>query len=159
MGALLEAVAEFLDQRGWPYDQDPEHDTLHFPFQGDDERWQCFAHAWEDQHRLAVYSVCPFNLPQERRQAAAELVARVNYGLVIGNVELDLDDGQVRYKTSIDVEGAHLEAPLVQQLIFANLHGMNAYLPAFTAIVDAHTSVKDALARQGLRAQDRSGGG
>lgn len=159
MGALLDAVVEFLNQRGWPYDEGPGHDTLHFPFQGDDERWQCFAHAWEDQHRLAVYSVCPFNLPEERRQAAAELVVRVDYGLIIGNFELDLDDGQVRYKTSIDVQGARLEAPLVQQLVFANLNAMNAYLPAFTAIVDADTSVKDALARQGSRAQDRSGGG
>ena len=50
----------------------------------------------------------PIRVAEEQRQIVAELLARINYGLNIGNFELDMTDGEIRYKTSIDVEGGEL---------------------------------------------------
>jgi len=36
---------------------------------------------------------------------AAELINRVNFGLRIGNFEMDVEDGVLQYRTSIDIEG------------------------------------------------------
>lgn len=54
------------------------------------------------------------NVPEDRRLALAEFLTRANYGLFIGNFEMDWQDGEVRYKTSIDVAGDRLSTALVQ---------------------------------------------
>jgi hypothetical protein len=59
----------------------------------------------------------------ERRDAVARFIARANWGLLIGNFELDYDDGQVRFKSSIDFSGTELSETMIR----------NAILPAMTA--------------------------
>ena len=147
MGELLEIARNVFDERGWGYRLVPEHDALRFPFRGDDDQWECFVKADDEDRRLAVYSVCPFNVPEEQRGATAELLSRINYGLVIGNFEMDLDDGQVRFKTSIDVQGTELSEAHVERLVFPNLRTMNIYLGAITAMVGGGLSPAEALGR------------
>jgi len=43
-----------------------------------------------------------------KRGAVAEFINRANYGIIIGNFEMDFADGEIRYKTSIDVQGDKL---------------------------------------------------
>lgn len=135
MGALLSAIEEQLERRGWPHERLPGRDVVTFPFQGDDERWFVYAEAREDSGRAIFYSVVPFNVPRERRAAVAEFLTRANYGLQIGNFELDLDDGEVRFKTSIDVKGAELTPALVDRAVVMNLHATNRYLAGIAALV------------------------
>lgn len=43
--------------------------------------------------------------PENKRLAVAEILTRANLGMIIGNLELAFVDREIRYKTSIDVEG------------------------------------------------------
>ena len=135
MGELLSSIEQFLDRRGWPHERLPGGDVVSFPFQGDTERWVVYGEAREEEGRVIFYSVVPFNVPAERRPAMAEFLTRANYGLHIGNFELDLDDGEVRFKTSLDVKGAQLTAQLVDRAVVMNLHATNRYLPGIEALV------------------------
>ena len=135
MGALLTVIDEALQRRGWPHEQMPGRDVITFPFQGDDERWVVYAEAREDDERVLVYSVVPFNVPRERRAAVAEYITRANYGLHIGNFELDLDDGEVRFKTSLDGKGIGLSPELVDRVIVLNLHATNRYVGGLAALM------------------------
>jgi hypothetical protein len=133
---LLSVIVNFLESRGWPHTQMPGRNVITFPFQGDNERWTVYAEAREEDWRVIFYSVVPFNVPKERRLPVAEFITRANYGLSIGNFELDLADGEVRFKTSIDVKGAQLTPKLVERAVVMNLHAMNTYLPGITALMD-----------------------
>ena len=135
MGSMLATVEAWLEDRGWKYERIPERDVLRFSFQGGDERWMCFAEVQERYERVAFYSVAPYNVPEERRPAVAEFVTRVNYGLAIGNFELDYADGEVRFKTSLDVKGAELTQTLVERAVIPNLHAMNTYLAGVAALI------------------------
>lgn len=147
MGELLTVIESALERRGWPHQRLPDRDVVTFPFQGDDERWVTYAEAREDSRRVIVYSVVPFNVPQERRTGVAEYLTRANYGLQIGNFELDLDDGEVRFKTSLDVKGAELTRELVDRAIVMNLHAMNRYVGGIAALVgDASASPSQLIA-------------
>ena len=46
-------------------------------------------------------------------EAIAEFLTRTNYSMIIGNFELDFADGEIRYKTSIDVQGDFLRFELI----------------------------------------------
>lgn len=146
MGELLEVARNVLDERGWSYSLIPEHDALQFLFRGDGEQWDCYIRADEESRNVVVYSVCPFTIPEERRAATTELLSRANYGLLTGNFEMDMDDGQIRFKTGIDVRGAELTEALVERLILPNMFAMTTYLPAITAMVDGGASPSEALA-------------
>lgn len=40
-------------------------------------------------------------VPEELRPGVAEFITRANYGLIRGNFEMDFNDGELRYKTTI----------------------------------------------------------
>jgi len=44
-----------------------------------------------------------------------KFLTRANYGMMIGNFEMDFTDGEIRYKTSIDVEGDKLSSALIKR--------------------------------------------
>ena len=41
----------------------------------------------------------PTHVREDKRDVVCRYITRANYGLRNGNLEMDLDDGEVRYKT------------------------------------------------------------
>ncbi len=107
-----------------------------------------------------MYSICPLRIPVDRRSAMAEFLIRANYGLVIGNFEMDYDDGEVRYKTSLDVEEMEdLAGPmdtaedagptfvLLRHIVYANVAAMDRYLPGILAVLAGSQTPAEAVER------------
>ncbi|MFN8507987.1 MAG: YbjN domain-containing protein [Dehalococcoidia bacterium] len=109
---------------------------LRFSHEGSNGRWVCIAHCREADDRFLFYSIGLAATPVERRAALAEFITRANFGLLVGNFEMDMDDGEIRYKTSIDVEGDRLSTALLQQLVRVNLEMMDKYLPGLYAVAN-----------------------
>jgi len=65
--------------------------------------------------------------------------------MIIGNFELDFAEGEVAYKTSIDVEGDRLSFALIQQLVYANVTMMDKYLPGMKLVLESGMSPEDAI--------------
>ena len=76
----------------------------------------------------------------------AELLTRVNYGLVAGNFEMDLDDGEIRYKTALALGGTPLTEPLFDGILSPNLMAMQRYLPALRDVAAGRLSPVEAVA-------------
>jgi len=135
MGKLLTAVESFFKEDGWDYVQLGESEVLRLEFAGENGDFVCIAHANSDLDQFVFYTVAPEKAPKRKRRDMAELITRINAGLVIGNFELDYTSGEVRYKTSIDVEGDRLTPTLVKRLIYPNVFMMDKYLPGILAII------------------------
>ncbi|MCP2729201.1 YbjN domain-containing protein [Symplocastrum sp. BBK-W-15] len=91
--------------------------------------------------------MCPISAPESKRLAIAEFITRANYGMMIGNFELDFSDGEIRYKTGIDVEGDKLTSALINHLVYANLTMMDEYLPGIRAVIENNVFPQDAIAQ------------
>ena len=125
----------FFEDDDWhvtPMDSMP---VLSMGFTGKSGKWMCFAQAREDQNQFVFYSVCPMNVPDDKLSTVAEFITRANYGMIIGNFEMDYADGEVRYKTSIDVEGDNLSNALIKQMVYANVIVMDRYLPGLMRVI------------------------
>jgi hypothetical protein len=146
-GPILTALVDFFDGDGWPYEKLETETVLRLPFQGMAGNWLCFAQAREEQAQFVFYSVYPVLVPAARRAAMAELLTRANYGLVLGNFELDYNDGEVRFKTSLDVEDAELNPALIKACVYANVIMMDQYMPAIVALLAENLPPAEALAR------------
>jgi hypothetical protein len=139
MGRLLDTVVEHLESEGLEYDVTSDEcvDLSFTTTNGVLVTW--FSLDEQDQVVLFV-SRCPVFVPLERREAAMEFLTRANFGLRLGHFEFDLDDGEVRYKTSIDVEGDRLTPALVERLMRPNLSTMNRYLPGLLRVAFGATT-------------------
>jgi hypothetical protein len=143
--SLLEIVRRTMEADEWPVHQLPGQNVLSSAVSADSLEWSLYAVTFEENEQVAIYSAIPINVPEERRLAAAELITRANYGLRLGNFELDFSDGELRFKTSIDVEGGSLAEGQVRNLLYANVSITQMYLPAIAAVVGFQVAPADAI--------------
>lgn len=132
--SLMDTVIRFFQEDDWPFEQLEGRPVLRTGFRGDNGNWRCYAQVREEQEQFIFYSVLDVYVPENRRPAMAEFLTRANYGLIIGNFEMDWNDGEIRYKTSIDVEGSQLSVPLVHRLVYVNVLMMDRYLPGIMQV-------------------------
>lgn len=145
MGDIFDTMTEFFQQEKWTYDQIPDQPILRMGMNGKSGKWVGYAQAREDQDQFVFYSVLPVTAPADKRLAIAELLTRMNYGLVIGNWEMDFRDGEIRYKTSIDVENDRLSLALVRNAVYLNLQMMDRCLSAIMGVLYGGISIDVAL--------------
>ena len=132
---LFEEIRTFLTEDEWPFSQLEGKTVFRTAYHGKNGTFTCYAQAREEQFIFLFYAVCPINVPEDKRQVVAEFVTRANYGMYVGNFELDFTDGEVRYKTSLDVENAELPQPVIKNLVYAAVWTMDRYLPGLMKII------------------------
>lgn len=156
MGRIFEVAAAYFDEKGWPFTivDGPEVEdagsnessrVLGMSFEGRRGSWTCYARIEEDLDQFVFYSICPVISPASRCTAVAELLTRANFDLLVGNFELSFADGEIRFKTSVDVAGDRLTTALIGNLVFANLAMLDRYLPGIRSVIDGTQSPTDAV--------------
>lgn len=137
--SILERAIAFFDSINWTYARHESKPILSMRHQGKNGTWRCVAQARENEtHRqFLFYSVLESLTPLDKRLAMAEFLTRANYGMVVGNFELDFSDGEVRYKSSIDVTAnvEHLTEAQFRTVVFTNVLMMDKYFPGLMSVM------------------------
>ncbi|BAY64743.1 hypothetical protein NIES22_48430 [Calothrix brevissima NIES-22] len=144
---ILDTIINFFKADEWAFMEIPGQPALQLPFQGNNGKWNCYARARSEQNQFVFYSICPVNAPQNKLLAIAEFITRANSGMIIGNFELDFNDGEISYKTSIDVEGDRLSFALIKRVVYANVTMMDEYLPGIMSVIYSNVKPVDAIAQ------------
>ena len=84
----LNAIREYCDSQNWNYSLDEEKNYLTMRMSLRSVDW------------FTIYTVFPVKAPEGKRDAVAAFLTRANYGLILGNFELDFDDGEIRFKVT-----------------------------------------------------------
>jgi hypothetical protein len=142
--ALLDVAKDFLKKKSWSYDVAKSGAILRLGFVGKNGRWPCYIEVKDDVGELVFFSVREGPVPAEQRAAVAEYLMRVNCRLNVGNLELNFDDGLVRCRSGIDVEGHKLDEQLMSNLALLNVATMDKFLPGLEAVLKG-TAPKKAL--------------
>jgi hypothetical protein len=145
MTSLFEIVGQYFAEDEWPVDI---IDTTVFRtrFRGETGQWVCNGWIREEDKQFVFYSMCPITVPESRLGDAMEFTTRANFGMILGNFELDVSDGEIRYKTSIDVEGGELTVGLCRQVVVSNVMMMDRYLPGVLAVISGARTPAQAIA-------------
>ena len=69
-----------------------------------------------------------------RRDEVLRFIARVNWKLIIGNFDLDLDDGHLRFKTSVDFDGIELPETLIRNALLVAMNTVDTYSDSLMGI-------------------------
>jgi hypothetical protein len=145
MQNIHDALVSFFEGDGWAFNLLGEPPVLQLSFRGENGTWVCIAQGRDEEEHFVFYSLCPVDAPEPRRPAVAEFLTRANYGLILGNFELDYEDGDIRYKTSIDVVDDRLSPELIRNIVYTNVIVMDRYLPGIMQVIYGQVSPADAI--------------
>lgn len=130
----FDLLSSYLDEDEWyPRRIDGKY-AYSMSYSGKNGDLRCYAIVRVDLEEFLFYAVAPVKVPDMVRPAVAEYLTRANYGLRIGNFELDYSDGEVRYKSSLDFEGQILTNELIRNAIYPAVHTMDRYLPGLLRV-------------------------
>ena len=153
---LFDALYDFLRRDGWPVaDEDAGQMALAVPVETEAGRWVCAGNIINGRAVLCFSSIVPVFVPEPARSGMAEFLHRANEGLLYGGFQFDLDEGEVRYVTTLDltdVDAAALQSSgvltgLIRRLIYANVAGTDQYYSAVMAVAHAGMDPSEAVAR------------
>lgn len=145
MDDLITVAATALTELGWEFKRVEDFPVLSVAVEIPNGIVDVYTHAHADKARLLVY-LRPQGLQIETRQLPmmAEFLTRANYGLPLGNFELDMNDGELNFKNSIDVTGGTLTSAMVKTLVVFGVESTNRYLPGMRAVLQG-TSPHEAV--------------
>jgi len=153
---LLSALEDFLVDDGWPVaDEDHGERAFAVPVEGESGRWICVAQVPPERDLVLFTSILPIFVPPDGRVRVAEFLTRANFGMLSGAFELDMDEGELRYRTSLDFTGADaaqlaasaLLRPLIRQMVYGNVVNVDRYFPGVMSVLYAGLSPTEAVAR------------
>ncbi|WP_334109868.1 YbjN domain-containing protein [Thermodesulfitimonas autotrophica] len=145
---LAGAVAEFLEAEGLKYHR-PKDNVFMVPVATDAGAWQVIIHADEQRSFLVVLSSLPVRAGTARRAETAALLNRLNWKVAIGNFEMDPADGEIRYRTAVDVEHAPEAAlPLMKHLFGHNVTTVARHWQVLVSFLTSDGMSAEEAARQ-----------
>ncbi len=137
MTQLIDIAQACLDTMALPNTRVPNLPVINLPVDIENGKLNLFIHSHEESRRVFVYSRPQDMLvPIDRIAALADFLTRANYGLPLGNFEIDMNDGEMNFKNSIDISDGELTQKMVQTLIVFSLECMSRYLPGIRAVIE-----------------------
>lgn len=150
MKSAIESFTEFFNKQGWSYNQANDRPVIHTGFSGDNGRWNCVAVAGPQDEHLLFLSLLPCKVAPTRRTACAELLTRINFQLTLGCFEMDFEDGEIRFRTSVPVVG-YVPSGLIEHLVFSNLCTVDRFFEAIMKVI--YSGVSPAFAMNAVKAK------
>lgn len=87
----------------------------------------------------------PLSIPPEHRLAVCEYITRVNYGVILGGFEMDLDEGDVNYKiVSALGRETEIDREAFCRLLYLGNSMFDKYAPGILAILYGGMSATEA---------------
>ncbi len=144
---MMDVVLQFFQEDQWIYQKIENKQALRAGYRGERGTWVCHARVDEQNQRFIFYSFMGMNIAQGDRLKVLEYLNRVNFCLLIGNFEMNMESGDVRFRTGIEIPAGGLTVPVVRAIVYANVHTMDHYFPGVVAVVHGGLSPEAALAR------------
>jgi len=145
-GTPFRALVDHCESRDLKFCADREEKKIKFSLCRSHALYQCNLRITHDDNIFQIYLYYPILAKDPKmRMAAAEFVTRANYSLVLGNFELDMRDGEVRYHVAHHIENGILGDTMIEHLFLAALYTSDRYFPAFTQVLFGGSTPEDAV--------------
>lgn len=125
---LQEITIGALDEIDWTYTTIDEK-LLKSNYSGDNGRYEQYFLTNENGQVLTLMVTSSMRISKNKRTEVVKFLNRCNWGLTLGCFELDVKDGEVRFRRSVDVEGGKLAPKMVQTMLALSLRQYDKAYP------------------------------
>ncbi|QGQ93747.1 YbjN domain-containing protein [Paenibacillus psychroresistens] len=124
--SLNEVIESYFSAKEWAFER-LDDSLLRLAVKGEQGDWVTLVQTDEEDQRCIVYSVYPDLVPESRREAMAAILTQENYEMPVGNFEMDLTDGEVRFRTSIEVVKHQFTSEWFERMFMVNISITDGY--------------------------------
>lgn len=148
--SIAKDIAKFLDSDDWNYSFEEDKGFFKFglSIKGNLKKIDYLIDVKDDCY--IVYAVSPLGADSDSREMMlnmADFVCRANYGLMNGNFELDMRDGEIRFKSFVDCDGITLSNEVIRGSIYCPAAMFSRYGLGITGIIFNDMTAEDAIAK------------
>ena len=146
---IVDAIRDWLDSDDWHYEYEAEKHiiSMGINLRGKIKSGKFIIDIRDDAYLVYLFS--PIGGDKDKPDEMIKYLTQANYGLMNGNFEFDLRDGEIRYKTFVNCDGLEsLSTTVIQDSIYVGCAMMNRYGDGIAALAlgfsDAATEIKKA---------------
>ncbi|MBQ4050860.1 MAG: YbjN domain-containing protein [Oscillospiraceae bacterium] len=138
MYSIERSVKEYLDSQNWKYKHEEEKHRFIFGMKLDCENVDgcMLVVTARDEEDLSCKALYEFKVPENSRPAVTEYITRANYGLFLGNFQMDLNDGELIYQTYAAFYDHRAMQQEVRRVIQVAIHMAERYGQGFYDIIN-----------------------
>uniref|UniRef100_A0A7S1GPJ9 YbjN domain-containing protein n=1 Tax=Cyclophora tenuis TaxID=216820 RepID=A0A7S1GPJ9_CYCTE len=142
--SLFEVVKRNLDNNDWKYDVAREGSLIKAGAKGENGSFAVVFDVKEDRNILVLYVISNVHFPVKNRDKLAVYLTYCNYGMTLGNFEMDMSDGEVRFKNSVNTTGTQLSEEMVDELLKISLVVMDRFFAGMIKVSYTDLDPKEA---------------
>lgn len=151
--SLFARVRTFFDENRWNYQRLDGQPVLLTAFIGTSGTWRAAAVVNEVEQQISIFSMVDTQVPDEHRPAVMEYITRANFGLGLGNFEMDLTDDEVRCKTCLSAESQPFNRAALRMMVRHNAMLMDQFAEGLCKVAQGEQTPLEAIADAATRAR------
>jgi len=141
----LDIVELVAVSENWSFDRTDEH-ALDLEMTGTWGKYAVSVHWREDLEALHVAAELNLEIPQEKRAALVDLLARVNEQMFLGHFDLWSDENVILFRYGLLLGGeAQISAAQVEKLFNIASAACDRFFPAIQCVITTDKSSQEAL--------------
>lgn len=144
--SLFGSLIAYFKRDSWNFRQLGDHPAVEMDVSGENGVFRLVAVVDEERSIVRFLTFMVAKVPEARRREVMEFLTRANYGLLLGNFEIDLSDGEVRFKYSIDAENAEFSHDQYLNLLYTSVALMDRYFPGLQRVIQGTADPAAAIA-------------
>ena len=119
---VFQRLSAWLDEGGWTYSSFPEKQYVTMPCRLKEAVVRVILGTAEHDgwERLLVMVSYPVRIAEDKRIAVLEALSKINYGLTFGTFDMDMTDGEVRYRVTMEADTG-ITQPMMDRLLNGGL--------------------------------------
>lgn len=147
MAFELKQIAKYYkEDMGLNFALEEENNRIRFSMDTDAMEEVRFMAYQENPQTVLFLTYLPMKVSEEKRAEVAEYLTRANYGLHVGNFEMDMEDGEVRYKaTGVTDEATAPNLDVIRRLTYVGFSMFDRYIPSLLSIVYGEKTALEAI--------------
>ena len=148
MEQIINPAIVFFEQDGWECEVIPGESALQLVYGGNGNKphQACVALANEESNQFMLASALPMLVPVDTRLIAAELIARINYHIVVGCFQLDFVSGEITYRIGMAFGRCEPTPEMFRTMARISADAIALYSPLFALVLDEGASPEDVVA-------------
>jgi len=145
MDQEIEIVREVLEGAGLVPEELGDAPGYMLPFKEGRPEVVGIALVYSEEGRFVFYLEFRERCSEARIGDVVDFITRANFGLTIGNFEMDIETGVIRFKSSIDYQGTPLAAAMVRRAILSAMEAVEIYEPGLVRVLAEGVSARTAI--------------
>jgi hypothetical protein len=143
--SILQTACQYLSEEHWAYWTDEENTAAYFDVAAAAGAVACALVANEEAQCLSLYVQIGVTVPSIKRLRMADFYARVNYELLLGCFELNVETGETHFRAALPLADSQLSRQQLRDLLATSVYTVDRYYPGVMMLIYKNATAAEAV--------------